>query len=38
MALAIALGCIFLGVLVTGLRIMMAINRYEEICRDSEWD
>lgn len=38
MALAIALGCVFVGSIVVGLRVMMTVNRHEEIRRDSEWD
>ena len=38
MVLGIALGCIFVGVIIVSLRVMMAVNRYEEIRKDSERD
>lgn len=38
MALEIILGSVFVGTLVTGLRVVAAYNRFEEIRRDSELD
>lgn len=38
MALEIVLGSIFVGAVVTGLRVVAAYNRFEEIRRDSELD
>ena len=38
MALEIAVDCIFIGVVVTSLRVLAIYNRFEEVRRDAERD